>query len=116
MLEMISHRHMAPVAALARSVYSALHGDQSKLKWRSRLTNPSTAVLLRQQNRNVVHLQVILRAFSASGRKTVSSVIIYLVKNMCVNSDDNILSLGSLSTKNCCAVFDQDIKLRLDSR
>ncbi|KAK3169320.1 hypothetical protein OEA41_008703 [Lepraria neglecta] len=74
-----------------RHMRSLLHKDGTKANWRSMLADPSSAALLRQEDKNVAQLQNMLQELSASGRETFSSVITSLTMKVCVAENDEIL-------------------------
>ena len=70
---------------------SLLHKDKSVDKWRSILTDPSSAMILHQQDKNVNHLQSMLQELSISGRETFASTITLLTRKICVTENEDIL-------------------------
>ncbi len=57
----------------------------------ARLSDPSTAASLREQDKNVAQLQSMLQKFSATGRKTFRAVIFFLLTKVCVFENDKLL-------------------------
>ena len=71
-----------------------LHQNDSVDKWHSILTDPSSAVLLRQQDDKVNELQNKLQEFSISGRETFASAITYFtIKVGIVDNENEIFSI-----------------------
>ena len=68
-----------------------LRQDHYVASWRARLSDPSTAASLREQDKNVAQLQSILQEFSATGRKTFRAVVVFLLTKICVFEDDILL-------------------------
>jgi len=71
---------------------SLLRKDKSVDKWRSILTDPSSAILLHQQDKNVNQLQSILQELSISGRETFASTITLLTTKICVAENEDEFS------------------------
>lgn len=74
-----------------RHMRSLLRQDETKANWHSILADPSSAALLRQQDKNVAQLQNMLQESSASERETFSSVITSLTMKLCVAENDGIV-------------------------
>ncbi|MCJ1425255.1 hypothetical protein MMC29_003143 [Sticta canariensis] len=71
---------------------SLLRKDKSVDKWRSILTDPSSAMLLHQQDKNVNQLQNVLQELSISGRETFASTITLLTTKICVAENEDEFS------------------------
>ena len=71
---------------------SLLRKDKSVDKWRSILTDSSSAMLLYQQDKNVNQLQEMLQKLSISGRETFASTITLLTTKICVAEKKNEFS------------------------
>lgn len=61
-------------------------------KWRSILTDPSSAMILHQQDKNVNQLQSMLQELSISGRETFASTIRLLTTKICVAENEDEFS------------------------
>ena len=71
---------------------SLLRKDKSVDKWRSILTDPSLAMLLHQQDKNVNQLQSMLQELSISGRETFASTITLLTTKISVAENEDEFS------------------------
>ena len=71
---------------------SLLRKDKSVDKWRSILTDPSIAMLLHQQDKNVNQLQSMLQELSVSGRETFASTITLLTTKIGVAENEDEFS------------------------
>ncbi len=91
LLKTVRHRHIPAMSAFRRQIHSLLRRNQTTAKWHSILTDPSSAELLRQEDRNVAQLQNMLQELSVSGRETFSSVITLLTTKICIAENDEIL-------------------------
>ena len=80
------------MSAVRQIWHSLLRRDKSGDKWRSILTDPSSAMLLHQQDKNVNQLQNILQEFSISGRETFASTITLLTTKICVAGNEDEFS------------------------
>jgi hypothetical protein len=96
---------------------SLLQKDRTKAQWHSKLADPSSAAMLRQQDKNIVQLQNMLQELSASGRETFSSVITLLTMKVYVAENDGTLFsyartilevfvLYSIATSDCAWMCD----------
>ena len=84
-----SARTMSAVRQIWRSL---LRRDKSVDKWRSILTDPSSAMLLHQQDKNVNQLQNMLQELSISGQETFASTITLLTTKICVAENEDEFS------------------------
>lgn len=71
---------------------SLLREDKSVDKWRSSLTDPSSAMLPHQQDKNVNQLQSMLQELSISGRETFASTITLLTTKIRVTENEDEFS------------------------
>ena len=71
---------------------SLLNKNKSVDKWRSILTDPSSAMLLHQQDKNVDQLQSTLQELSISDKKTFASTITLLTTKICIAESENEFS------------------------
>lgn len=78
------------MSAIRQIWRSLLCKDNSVDKWRSLLTDPSSAMLLHQQDKKVNQLQSMLQELSISGRETFASTITLFTTKICIaeNEDD----------------------------
>ncbi len=72
--------------------HTLLRKDESVDKWRSILTDPSSTMLLHQQDKNVNQLQSMLQELSISGRKIFTSTITLLTTKICVVENEDEFS------------------------
>ncbi|KAL9127042.1 MAG: hypothetical protein Q9217_004006 [Psora testacea] len=79
------------MSAFWRPMQSLLHKDRTKANWHAILEDPSSAALLRQNDKNIAELQNMLQELSASGRDTFPSVITSLTTKLCVAVNDEII-------------------------
>lgn len=76
-----------------RQIWRSLLGKNKSVdKWRSILTDPSSAMLLHQQDKNVNQLQIMLQELFISGRKTFASTITLLTTKICVAENEDEFS------------------------
>ena len=76
---------------LLRQVCALLRPAHRLENWHCMLNDPSSATLLRQEDKNVAQLQRTLQEFSLTGVETFGSVIVFLTTKICVVQDDEIL-------------------------
>ena len=74
---MTSYNTTQTISVIRKSWRYLLRRDDSVDKWRSILTDPSSAVLIRQQDENVDLSQSTLQEFSISGRETFASTLTF---------------------------------------
>ena len=79
------------IAACLANICSLLEGVHSIADWHSQLMDPETAVVLREQDRNIASLQSKLQSFSGTDNKTFGSVITFLMTQICVVQDEYML-------------------------
>ncbi len=89
---MKSYKTTRTVPAVGQIWRSLLRKDKSVDKWRSILTDPSSAMLLHQQDKNVNQLQSMLQELSISGRETFASTITLLTTKICVAENEDEFS------------------------
>jgi len=75
-----------------QQVCSHLHVGQSTARWHSVLKDPRTAVLLRQEDSNIAHIQNVLAEFSSSRCNTFSTVITSLTVELCLAEKSDLMT------------------------
>ena len=81
------------MSAIRQIWRSLLRKDNSVDKWRSLLTDPSSAMLLHQQDKNVNQPQSMLQELSISGRETFASTItLFTTKISIAENEDDLFS------------------------
>lgn len=94
---MISYKTNQAVSVIRQIWRYLLHQDDSVDKWRSILTDPSIAMLLHQQDKNVNQLQSMLQKLSISGRETFASTIMLLTTKIGVaENEDELLYIRTV--------------------
>ena len=87
-----SYKTAGTMSTIRQIWRSLLRQDKSVDKWRSILTDPSSAILLHQQDKNVNQLQNMLQELSISGRETFASTITLLTTKICVAENEDEFS------------------------
>lgn len=87
-----SYKTAGTMSAVRQIWRSLVRKDKSVDKWRSILTDPSSAMLLHQQDKNVNQLQNMFQELSISGRETFASTITLLTTKICVAENEDEFS------------------------
>ena len=87
-----SYKTAGTMSTIRQIWRSLLRQDKSVDKWRSILTDLSSAILLHQQDKNVNQLQNMLQKLSISGRETFASTITLLTTKICVAENEDEFS------------------------
>lgn len=98
---MKSYKTTRTKSAVRQIWCSLLRKDNSVDKWRSILTDPSSAILLHQQDKNVNQLQSMLQELSISGRETFASTITLLTTKICVAENEDEFSYIRTVQQSC---------------
>lgn len=89
---MMRYKTTRAMSAVRQIWRSLLRKDKSVNKWRSILTDPSSAMLLHQQGKNVNELHSMLQELSISSRETFAFTLTLLTTKICVAENEDEFS------------------------